>query len=314
MGTCDGAPFLEAQLASLAAQARLPDELVIGDDASTDETVEIVETFAGQAPFPVRLVRNSKRLGIAANFASTIARCTGDLVATCDQDDLWHSDRLARAEPEFADRAVQLTFSNAALVGANGEALGRSLWGAVGFRDAEIARVRRGDPLSVLLGRRVVTGATMTVRRELATKVLPPASAWLHDAWLGFFAATSGRIIPINEQLISYRQHETNQIGAPSESFRSLARRAFTGGRVDRVRTQLAQWANLRERLGAIDEAIVPRIARERLHDRIAHLEVRAALDARLLPRVRSVARELRTGRYAGNGNGRWSALQDIVG
>ena len=313
MGTRDGARFLQAQLDSLAAQTRRPDELVVVDDASTDGTVAMLETFASRAPFPMQIGRNPTRLGVAANFTAALGRCTGELVATCDQDDLWHPGRLARAEREFADPAVTLTFSDADLVDAEGRSMGRTLWRAVGFDGQGIARVRAGDPLAVLLGRFVVTGATMTVRREFASRVLPVAEGWLHDAWLAFFAAAAGRIVPMEERLIAYRQHGGNQIGAPQEGFGGLVRRAFGDGRSARVRAQLAQWMSLRERAAA-GEPLVPRVVMERLDERIAHLSVRAGLGARVVPRLRAVMREVRTGRYAGNGNGHWSALQDIVG
>ena len=68
MATYNGAKFLEPQLASIAGQTRLPDELVVCDDQSSDESVEILERFASRAPFHVRVVRNPERLGCAGNF------------------------------------------------------------------------------------------------------------------------------------------------------------------------------------------------------------------------------------------------------
>jgi glycosyltransferase involved in cell wall biosynthesis len=92
---CNGARFLGEQLSSLCAQRRLPDEVVVGDDASDDDSVAIIEKFSAEAPFPVRLIRNSSRLGVRGNFQKVIAHCVHDLIALCDQDDVWLPEKLA---------------------------------------------------------------------------------------------------------------------------------------------------------------------------------------------------------------------------
>lgn len=71
LATYNGARFLCSQLDSIAAQTRLPDELVIGDDGSADGTVEIIKEFAAVAPFPIRLTINEKNLGFGDDFLAT---------------------------------------------------------------------------------------------------------------------------------------------------------------------------------------------------------------------------------------------------
>jgi glycosyltransferase involved in cell wall biosynthesis len=72
MCTYNGAIFLPAQLESIARQERLPDELVIGDDCSTDDSVAVLEAFADRAPFPVRLHVNDHNVGSTKNFGRWI--------------------------------------------------------------------------------------------------------------------------------------------------------------------------------------------------------------------------------------------------
>ena len=72
MCTYNGAPFLREQLDSLVAQCRLPDEVVICDDASNDETVQILEEFSRTAPFQVKLSVNRTNLGVIKNFENAI--------------------------------------------------------------------------------------------------------------------------------------------------------------------------------------------------------------------------------------------------
>ena len=94
MCTYNGEKYLREQLESIALQTRLPAELVICDDRSTDSTSEIIRNFADSAPFPVRFNLNPVNLGgatkgITKNFEQASRLCTGDLIAFCDQDDVW---------------------------------------------------------------------------------------------------------------------------------------------------------------------------------------------------------------------------------
>lgn len=310
--TYNGAPYLEAQLESLLAQARPPDELVVGDDASTDATPELLAAFAQRAPFPVLITVNERRLGVAENFAATLGRCSGELIATCDQDDVWLPERLRAAEAAMAERDVLLAFSDAELVGGDLRPFGRGLWASLGIGTSDIAAIRRGDALAVLLGRRVVTGATMTIRRALLAHSLPIAPGWLHDAWLALNAAAWGRLAPIAEPLVRYRQHGGNAVGAADESFSALAKRAVRPGRRERVAQQLESLAALAAHWNARTPR--PETALAMLERRRAHLGARLALSGNPLRRAGGVLRELASGRYATNANGAWSAVQDLVG
>ena len=116
--------FLGEQLRSIATQERLPKELVVADDQSTDQTCQIVTDFARTAPFPGRLHRNEPRLGWLCNFMSVLARCQSDLVAICDQDDVWDPAKLTIAERVMADPDALLFFHDAWLIDGTGKRTG----------------------------------------------------------------------------------------------------------------------------------------------------------------------------------------------
>ena len=103
MCTYNGERFLPQQLASIAAQTRLPDELVVCDDRSTDRTVAIVREFAASVPFPVKVFENERNLGYSANFEAAIRRCEGDLIALSDQDDIWYPQHLETLQRPFLE-------------------------------------------------------------------------------------------------------------------------------------------------------------------------------------------------------------------
>src|SRR3954454_19649281 len=105
----NGERFIAEQLESIAEQSRPPDELVISDDGSSDDTVEIARRFARRAPFDVVIMPNQERIGHSDNFFRAMKACTGDLIALCDCDDVWHPDKLARCErPLQLDPSVSL--------------------------------------------------------------------------------------------------------------------------------------------------------------------------------------------------------------
>ena len=80
MATYNGSAYVAEQLDSFARQTRLPDELVICDDCSTDDTVAKLEAFAAYAPFSVRIERNPQNVATTANFGKAVDLCQGDVI------------------------------------------------------------------------------------------------------------------------------------------------------------------------------------------------------------------------------------------
>jgi glycosyltransferase involved in cell wall biosynthesis len=215
MCTYNGAAYLAEQLDSLSAQTRLPNELVVCDDSSTDKrTREIVTDFARHAPFPVRLFVNKQNLGSRQSFEQAIRRCRGEIIFLCDQDDVWREDKLALIEREFSSRPqTGMVFSDAELVDENLVKLG-ALWTSFGAEgQAEIERERA---FHALLRGNLVTGATLAFRSRFRRLVLPiPSDIILqHDGWMALIIAAVAPVVFLNEPLIKYRQHPTQQIGA----------------------------------------------------------------------------------------------------
>src|SRR5713226_2485661 len=129
----NGGRFLREQLRSITEQSTPPCQLVICDDGSTDDTVAIADSFARSAPFPVEVRRNRTRLGTGANFDEASSRCSGDVIFLCDQDDVWHPEKITRTIERFDDPRVQCVFTDARLVDEEGRQIGRTLWQQIGF-------------------------------------------------------------------------------------------------------------------------------------------------------------------------------------
>ena len=119
MATFNGGRYLREQLDSIRRQSLLPTELIVCDDGSSDNTVEIVRRFAADAPFKVVIDAHGQRLGFTPNFLRAIGLCTGEVVALCDQDDVWDERKLAVCIPEFADETVMTVTHRVQVVDEN---------------------------------------------------------------------------------------------------------------------------------------------------------------------------------------------------
>jgi glycosyltransferase involved in cell wall biosynthesis len=212
--TYNGEKYLREQLSSIAAQTRLPDEMVICDDGSADSTAEIIEEFARTAPFPVRCARNPQNLGSTKNFEKAISLCTGDLIALCDQDDIWLPEKLVRqAEMMERDPSLGGVFSDAELIDDSSRTLGRRLWVTSLFTRRKQRKFQAGMAAGVLLNRNVVTGATLMVRADLCPLFWPIPKSWYHDGWIAWMLVVHSKLALIKEPLIHYRIHASQQAG-----------------------------------------------------------------------------------------------------
>lgn len=203
MATYNGERFLQEQLDSLAAQTYLPCELVVGDDGSTDGTLEILERFVGVAPFRVRIRRNPVRLGYGENFLSTASQCTGDWIAFCDQDDVWLPQKLKRfATAAIADPVVDFIVCENILLDAS---LERRL--PRGFSVAGARWMPLTSPV------RIHDGHRMAFRRhyiQLPWENRPVSidgKVLSHDRWIGALAWLIGKRAFLSESLILHRKH-----------------------------------------------------------------------------------------------------------
>ena len=317
--THNGAAYIEEQLQSILDQPLRPDEIVVSDDASTDATLEIVETVVASwreahpaADVELHIIRNTGPLGVTANFEQALAACTGDLIALSDQDDLWHLRRLERMVAEFTRRpALLLLYTDARLVDQSGHPTGQTLMATLGVSAADKAAVHGGRALDILLRRNIVTGATTILRREVVERSRPFPESWVHDEWLAMVAALTGEVDFLDETLIDYRQHGGNQIGASSLD---------AAGKLGRLSTPRT---TRNERLLARAEALQERAAKfvptpsvetlEKVDAKLAHERMRSALPAARPRRIRPVASAWRVRDYNRYGLGLQDALRDLV-
>ena len=321
MCTYNGAEFLPAQLESIAQQTRPPDEVIVCDDASTDETRAVLESFARSSSVPVSLYFSDENAGSVKNFERAIGLCSGDVIALSDQDDVWRADKLQLIEQAFIDHAAAgVVFSDAEIVDKNLTAVGKKMWDEVGFDAHKQKLIRSGRSLEVLIYGWTVTGATMAFRSEFAKLALPvPANiAMIHDGWIALTIAAVAEVAFIDEPLVRYRQHERQQIGAPRRQNARPTQRRLQGfesalRRRNSTSELHAILSALEERLSAQQHTFDCRRALAFVGDYSLHLDVRANLPRKRLSRLPRILRELMSMRYHEYANGFRSAAKDLV-
>jgi glycosyltransferase involved in cell wall biosynthesis len=289
IATYNGAEFLETQLASIAAQSRRPIEVVVCDDGSTDETVELVERFAREAPFDVRLVRNQENLGFGENFMKAGRLCRGELVAWCDQDDYWMPQKLARCVEQFEqDQDVMLVVHSAQVAeGATPRFAGGLGRYHKSWRSEEriLRRHSHYTPDSLPLEisafghSSVVSRRVLDVGDALASTVSGVFSEFSgHDTWTSFLAAAIGKVVLLPDVLVKYRQHRSQVAGATlRQGLAARVKQSRQGVLVERLEAETTR-AFFR---GSVLAALAAQFDTEAGFARDAPL-FRAALDAQL--------------------------------
>lgn len=315
--TYNGAAFLEEQICSLFAQQRRPSEIILCDDCSSDATATIAAAMAVHAPVVLRVHVNHKRLGSTKNFEKAISLCSGDLIALCDQDDVWLPSKLAVADARFsADPELSALFSDAELVDSQLRVMGLSLWEAIEFTASDQAAVELGDDLSVFLDKSFVMGSTLIFRSRLRELVLPIPGGlrnFIHDRWIGVMAAATSKIRFIPERLVRYRQHGAQQLGAIADPGLRQRMRSALGQNRDVYAAELQGLRAVASRLAdRAAGAVAVDFARE-LAERIAFLEARACMPKSRVGRIPVVAAQWRAGRYQRLAEGALSAFKDLI-
>ncbi len=212
LSTYNGSEFLTSQLNSLFTQSHAFIKVIVRDDGSQDNTLDVLNNY------DVKLLPPSKNLGSKDSFSAllnyAIANTDADYFMFCDQDDVWDADKvektldqMRRMEKQDADMPL-LVHTDLEVVDESLSTIAASMW------QYEYT-LPDNNAFSRLLIQNTVTGCTVMINRPLAKKCLNiPDGAIMHDWWIGLVASQFGQIGFVAEPTIKYRQHGKNTIGA----------------------------------------------------------------------------------------------------
>lgn len=213
----NGGAYLKQQLESINAQSLKNWILYVSDDASSDNSLELVKSTI--APSQLRIVNVSEVvLGSKDNFALLMTyalESNAGYFAFADQDDIWPENRLdimrnkIKENESLLPNIPLLVYGDMEVIDEYGRQIHVSFMRLQGLsHEAE-------KPLTVLLAQNYISGCSSMINRallEIATPV--PHAAILHDWWVALCAAASGKIIFTEGSLNLYRQHQNNAVGA----------------------------------------------------------------------------------------------------
>ncbi|GAB4018793.1 glycosyltransferase [Spirosoma sp. KCTC 42546] len=303
--TYNGMAYLTTQWNSLLGQERLPDEVVISDDRSTDGTGSLLETLAATAPFLVRILENQTRLGYNKNFERALAACTGDLIFICDQDDFWLPEKISTMVQYMVQHPeIQIAFCDAWVTDENLEGRQNRFWEAVRFDKETQKRWKAGETMDVLLDGNRMMGCATVIRRAFLPTLLPipdKIPGYIYDGWIAMVAATQNAIHFIDKPLQLYRTHVQQQVGVRQQE---VGDRIRLRDRLTRHRARkLAPLLKKRVQLSTISELLSKRVPANspglpQLYRRLDHFSMRSNLPHNRLKRISPVLSNLLRGNY----------------
>lgn len=319
MALYNGQRFVREQLESFARQTRLPDELVVSDDASTDRGVAIVHEFARNAPFSVRILANHSNLGCTKNFERAIRECTGDIICTSDWDDVWHPEKLALLEQALAGSpAAGIATGRVQRVDEQLRPVRPSLPFEVAWRLAfspwpwcRVKSLAEGNAFNHSLG---MFGNSMAFRAKFKPLILPlPDTEEFRYGWWDFFVTwailcSGAAVVYVDRELVKYRLHAHQMSRLGQDAWVARMRR-----RLSRLKQRpLVPQAFLIERL---ESPVASEFCEnQRLKNAVLmHWRARCYLPVKRRARIAVVLRELISLRYHRFSSGFLTALKDLL-
>ncbi len=322
MATFDGAAHLEAQLRTIGTQRLRPDELVVSDDGSSDDTVAIVERFIATAPFPVLLHRHERNVGFADNFLGAALRARHRWIAFADQDDEWEDGKLLAVRDAASDPDVGFVVHPSRLL-RDGQLTGE----IVGPTHAGTFPPLTLHPLGDY------NGHSIALRRDLFDLLPPsgrprhvhdPSRLMPHDDWATFLGTALGTTVILPEALVRYRLHDrqVSGRGGRGTGLVEIRRRGILSSREEARKNAFATRERLAQLrlIAAADPAIRVRVDRAiRYYEAMSVTQRRrvalweAPSRAVRLARFGHLLATGRYGRFGAGGVGGRTAFKDLL-
>ncbi|MEL7588556.1 MAG: glycosyltransferase family 2 protein [Prolixibacteraceae bacterium] len=204
MATYNGEKYLKRQLESILDQLGEGDEVVISDDSSFDDTISIIEWFDDPR---IRLLKHNHFHSPIFNLENAVRHAKGDYIFLSDQDDIWHSRKIAVMTHYLKDHTTVV--SDCVLIDEDDNLIAPSFYQLNGSRPGLTYNLLNNSYL----------GCCMAFNRKILHAAIPfPRSIAMHDIWIGLLTELIGKPVFIPDKLISYRRHAANFSSASEPS------------------------------------------------------------------------------------------------
>lgn len=197
--TYNGAKYLQEQLDSIIAQTYPIHEYIMVDDCSTDQTMNILQGY-GQKYSNWRIYQNEKNIGYNKNFEKALQLATGDVIAICDQDDIWNKDKIKIMLENWKDNTPLIYCESIRFTDYTPTKLKTNKW----------LRKFEGTDGRKLFIQNVISGHNIIFKKDLLKLALPFKQNIYYDWWLSVVAAYNGGVTYLPKILVYYRIHDKN--------------------------------------------------------------------------------------------------------
>lgn len=195
IATYNGEEYIEKQINSILVQLKNNDEIIISDDSSTDNTLDVIKSFNDER---IKIFPNNKFYSPIFNFENALKQAKGDYIFLSDQDDIWLDNKVSKMVEAL--KQYSLVVSDCYVVDKDCNII----------RDSFFLKQPTPGILKNIIKNNYI-GCCMAFRREVLTKALPfPKQIAMHDIWLGLCGSLYYKAIFIPDKLILYRRHGNN--------------------------------------------------------------------------------------------------------
>ena len=229
LATYNGERFLPEQIESITSQSFTDYHILASDDNSSDCTFEILRSYESVLGEKIKVVQSNTH-SAKENFYNLLDMADAEYIALCDQDDFWESDRLEkslkaiqRLEKRYGKETPILVHSDLEIVDENLNSQNKKMSELTGINETikyakkeskYLYTISTEKSFSRYLVENNITGNTVIINKALLDIYKRPKVSFMHDWWLGLIAFTFGKVGFLNECLVKYRQHESNELGA----------------------------------------------------------------------------------------------------
>lgn len=210
LSTYNGENYLTELLDSILQQTYKNVEILVRDDGSTDNTINLLRKY--EMKYPIIRVIYGKNIGAKNSFVELMKQAdkTKDYYAFADQDDIWLERKLERAVTKLESidmETILLYCSPTILVDKKLNVIHKNIW------------KKRKTEFGNALIENIACGCTMVISNALLQFVHKygfPTYLFMHDWFLYMIASAFGKVIYDGEGFVLYRQHDHNAIGNAS--------------------------------------------------------------------------------------------------
>jgi len=216
LSTFQSETYLEEQINSILAQTCTDWKLLVRDDGSSDNTINILNEFKKKYPTKIDLLSiKNEHVGVIKSFEHLLNYSQAEYIMFCDHDDIWLPEKIEVSIRKMIEmeksnpKTPILVHTDLTVVNSQAKIIHPSFWE---FSKLNPKLLSNFNYLGVCNG---ITGCTSIINFKAKELCLPFSNHILmHDSWIALCVSKYGKIGYISKPTILYRQHELNQIGA----------------------------------------------------------------------------------------------------